>query len=193
MIKKFSLIVAVALLSSLVACKSDKPAPAATGDEPTQFELGLTEKDTTEVQQLIDRFFDYAKNEDFASAAGMLYTLDEDSTRQKPELLDNKGLERVMGLLRSVPMIEHKIEYMKFNQSSKNEVMCTVTIAKGEDGAPDVTTKMFFLPVNYLGTWCLCLINSTTGDKPVLDPEERDSVALEYKTEVRQRNEVRHQ
>lgn len=193
MIRKISLIVVAVVLASLTACKSDKPAPAASNNEPTPFEQGLTNQDTVEVKRLVDMFFEYAAKKDYASAAGMLYTVDDDSTRQKPELLDNKDLERVMTLLRSVPMVDHKIEYMKFNQSNKNEVMCTVTIMKGEDGAPDVTTKMFFMPVNYLGGWCLCMINSPTGDVPVLEPKERDSVALEYKTEVRKRSEVHHE
>jgi len=121
----------------------------------------------------------------------MLYTVNVDSVQEEPQPLDNAGIERITAMLKSVPMVGHKIEYMKFDESYRNEVLCTVTMAKGENGAPDVTTKMFFKPVNYLGGWVLCLINSTTGDKPVLKPDQRDSMELEYKTEIRQREEAR--
>lgn len=45
---------------------------------------------------------------------------------------------------------------------------------------PDITTKMFFKPVDYMGNWVLCLTNTEYGDKGVVKPDKRDSVERSY-------------
>ncbi len=68
-------------------------------------------------------------------------------------------------MLKAVPMVDYKIEYIKFNESYNNEVLCYVVIKKSDSkDMPDITTKMFFKPMNYLGQWCLGLMNSESGD-----------------------------
>lgn len=183
---KLKSIIFLALTSLLLftACKSDKKHH---GPRPTEFEQKMTNDDSVKVANLINQFFEYTSNKQYSDAAGMLYTVDVDHPDKEPQLLDNDQLTKMIAMLKSVPMIDYKIEYMKFNQSYNNEVMCTVTIAKGHDNIPDATTKLFFKPVNWLGGWCLCLMNSTTGDNTIIKPEERDSMGLEYETELRKR------
>ncbi len=188
-IRIYVLALAAAALLLTASCKSDKQQP--TGPQPTDFERIKTNKDSLEARHLIEQFFKYTAEGDYASAAAMLYTVDVNNPNEDPQPLDNGEIERQMAMLKAVPMIDAKIEYMKFEDFYSNEVMCTVTMAKGLDGAPDVTTKMFFKPVNCLGTWYLCMMNSATGDNTIVNGDKRDSMGLEYKTEVRQREQAR--
>lgn len=178
----------VVMTCAVVACKSDKKP--AEGPQPTAFEEAMTAQDSTEVANLVDRFFGYMKQGDVPSAVEMLYTIKGETQRDEPQPLTNEEIEKQTQILQMFPVVDYKIEYMKFDQSFRNEVMCSVVMQKGENGAPDVTTKFFFKPVNWVGTWCLCMINSNTGDNPVLEPEQRDSVTREYKKEVRLREAV---
>lgn len=167
------------LLSSLFTACNSKKEKQHTEDEPTEFELAMTNKDTIEVKQLVDQFFTYVKGKNFTDAAGMLYRNDVDSTRE-PQPLDNRDMAQVRAMLRSIPMVDYKIEYIKFNEDYANEVLCNVLIQKGENGEPDITTKMFFKPVMVMGKWMLCLTNSEYGDKGVVRPNKRDSIEKDY-------------
>lgn len=174
--KYFILILLAFVISiSFTGCKKDKPK----GPQPTEFEQSMTSKDTVAVKSLVDKFFSYAKNKQFDDAAAMLYRNDEKENKE-PELLDNEQLNKVRGMLHSIPIVDYKIEYIKFNEGYANEVLCNVVMIKGENGQADVTTKMFFKPVMYMGTWLLCLTNSEYGDKGVVPHNKRDSVEKDY-------------
>ena len=117
----------------------------------------------------------------------MLYRTSYDNPKTEPQPVDNKEIQEVMGLLKSVPMVDYKIEYIKFNESYDNEVLCTVIIKKSKSkDMPDITTKMFFKPMSYLGQWCLGLMNSEWGDDGVVDPAKRDSVKEVYAKEQKE-------
>lgn len=73
-----------------------------------------------------------------------------------------------------------RIEYIKFDEYYQNEVLCRVVIKEAQDGMPEISTKMFFKPVNYLGNWVLCLTNSAYGDRGVVSPDKRDSLEKAY-------------
>lgn len=165
----------VALLMTGCGKKKKQAEPAGT-----EFEQGMTARDTVAVKQLVDQFFGYAIKKQFAEAAGMLYRNDEDP-KGEPQQLNNEEMAEVRGMLESVPMEGYSIEYIKFNDYYANEVLCRVIIRKGEDGMPDITTKMFFKPVNYLGNWLLCLTNTEYGDRGVVNPDDRDSLEKAYR------------
>lgn len=178
-----SVIAAVALLLtiSITSCNSKKEQK---GPQPTEFEVGMTNQDSIAVRGLIDQFFTFVKDKDYAGATQMLYRTPLNDPKGQPEPLDNDEISRVMQMLKSVPMEGYKIEYMKFNQSYNNEVLCYVIIKKSDSkDMPDVTTKMFFKPMSYLGQWCLGLMNSEWGDQGVVDPAKRDSLKDEYAKE----------
>lgn len=176
----------LALLGTASCKDKKKDAPVKT-----EFETGLNNADSTAVAELVDKFFAYAENRQFDEAAAMLYRTDPNHPNNAPEPLDNAAMDSVKTVLRSFPIADYTIEYMKFSESYKNEVMCRIVIAKGHDKQPDVTTKFFLNPVSYLGNWVLCLINSRTGngDDTVVDPGKRDSIQLEYETETRLKSE----
>lgn len=179
------LVVLVMLLSvSVISCNSKKEQK---GPQPTEFEMGMTNQDSIAVRGLIDQFFSFVKAKDYTAATEMLYRTSYDNPKTEPQPIDNKEIQEVMGLLKSVPMVDYKIEYIKFNESYDNEVLCTVIINKSKSkDMPDITTKMFFKPMNYLGNWCLGLMNSGSGDQGVVDPAKRDSVKEVYAKEQKE-------
>ena len=172
-----ALICVFALVFVFAGCKSKKEKPQS---QKTEFEQGMTAKDTLAVKELVDKFFSYAKSKNFDEAAAMLYRNDLDK-KGEPQQLDNEEMAEVKTMLESIPMVDYKIEYIKFDEYYANEVLCHVIIKKAEGDMPDITTKMFFKPVDYMGNWVLCLTNTEYGDKGVVRPDKRDSVERAYR------------
>lgn len=171
------------VLGGLTSCNSKKEQK---GPQPTEFEMSMTNQDSIDVRNLVDQFFTLVKNKDYAGATEMLYRIDPQNPKEKPEPLSNDEIAKMMGMLKSVPMESYKIEYIKFNESYANEVLCNVTIKKGNGkDIPDITTKMFFKPMRWLGQWCLGVMDSDHGDRSVIDPLKRDSMQKEYSAEMK--------
>ncbi|MBP3511272.1 MAG: hypothetical protein J6K19_04430 [Prevotella sp.] len=182
--KQSVLVIVLTAVFLVAACKSGKEKPA--GNETT-FEQAMESKDTVAVKQLVDRFFTFAKEENYSEAAGMLYRNDED-IKGEPEPLDNDGLAEVISMLKTIHPVDYRIEYIKFNEYYANEVLCHVVLRKAEGDMPDITTKMFFKPVNYMGNWLLCLTNTEYGDRGVVDPNKRDSAMRAYNAQQNESN-----
>lgn len=175
------------LFGGITSCNSKKENK---GPQPTEFEVSMTTQDSVAVRGLIDQFFRFVKEKDFAGATQMLYRTELNNETGEPQPLDNTEIKCVMTLLKAVPMVDYNIEYIKFSESYRNEVLCNVVIKKGNGkDMPDVTTKMFFKPMRWLGQWCLGLMNSESGDRSVVDPHKRDSVEKEYTTEMKAKSE----
>ena len=185
--KSFKIVILLfvsALMLSLSSCNScSSKKKEVQGPPPTDFEKGMTAKDTTAVKELVDQFFAYAKEKNFTEAAGMLYRTTEDS--DEPQPLNNDEMAEVKTMLEAFPMVDYRIEYIKFRDSEENEVLCYVIMKKAEGDMPEMSTKMFFKPVNYMGNWVLCLTNTGYGDKGVVDPNKRDSVEKNYQKKVK--------
>ena len=202
--KRLSLLLAVLvmLLSvSVISCNSKKEQK---GPQPTEFEMGMTNQDSIAVRGLIDQFFSFVKAKDYAAATQMLYRVPQIKLQQScddskaepkqigeskagPQPLSNNEIEKVIKMLKAIPMVDYKIEYIKFNESYNNEVLCYVVIKKSDSkDMPDITTKMFFKPMNHLGQRCLGLMNSGSGDQGVVDPAKRDSVKEVYAKEQKE-------
>ena len=185
--KSFKIVILLfvsALMLSLSSCNScSSKKKEVQGPPPTDFEKGMTAKDTTAVKELVDQFFAYAKEKNFTEAAGMLYRTVEDS--DEPQPLNNDEMAEVKKMLETFPMVDYRIEYIKFSDSEENEVLCYVIMKKAEGDMPEMSTKMFFKPVNYMGNWVLCLTNTGYGDKGVVDPNKRDSVEKNYQKKVK--------
>lgn len=182
----FYVMLTIVLALGLQACKDKKPQ----GPQPTDFEQALTNEDSMKVAQLVDQFFNYAENRQYDEAAAMLYRLDPKNPKNTPEVLTNEAMDSVKAMLKSIPIVGHTIEYMKFSESNNNEVLCNIIMVKGHDNVPDATTKFFLLPINYLGEWHLCLTDSNSGLSTIVDPNKRDSMQLEYETEKRMKQET---
>lgn len=180
MFQKLRLLLPVMLVAALLVAGCGRKKRQAEPAGATKFEQGMTGKDTVAVKQLVDRFFGYAMNKQYAEAAGMLYRNDGNPD-EEPQQLDNEEMAEVRSMLEAVPMVGYRIEYIKFSEYYVNEVLCHVIIRKAEGDMPEVTTKMFFKPVSYLGNWLLCLTNTEYGDRGLVKPGERDSMERAYR------------
>ena len=178
-------IVCLAMIMAMASCKK-KQETKPEGPQPTAFENAMTEKDTTEVKELIDQFFRFAIAKNYEGATGMLYRNDLERRGRVWPLIDEEK-ERVKKTLKVFPPIDYSIEYIKFNRYKQNEVLCNVIMSKTDDGRPLATTKMFFKPVNNMGIWYLCLMDRKHGDMGVVRPEKRDSVRKAYKAKEAQK------
>lgn len=180
-------IVAVALVMlTAFSCKDKKPAPT----NETGFEMSMTNADSTAVVQLVEQFFGYAENEGYTEAAAMLFTANThpDSLYTEPEPLNNKQLNKMISKLKLLKVKSHHIDYIKFNQTYLNEVKCTVYLSEVTEGPDVIKTVFYFKPVDYMGAWKLCLMDSHSGDHGVVDADKRDSVANVYEGQMREKN-----
>jgi muconolactone delta-isomerase len=171
------------LVLSFVGCKNKQKQES----ERTGFELSMTNADSTEVQHLVNMFFEYAEKGNYTEAAGMLYKADAKDHYEEPQLLDNDDMEKVRNLLSSLPIQSHTIEYIKFSETYSNEVKCNAVIQPAHDKIPEIKTVFYFKPVNYLGKWKLCLVDSHDGDQPVIEGAKKDSMEKEYAKEMREK------
>ena len=180
------LTMAVALVVLMaVGCKQNKPEPKETG-----FELALTNADSAAVVQLVDQFFGYAEHGGYTDAAAMIHKAynNPDSVYLEPEPLDNQQLNRMIGMLKSLKIKSHHIDYIKFNQTYLNEVKCTVFLTDKTEGPDVIKTVFYFKPVDYMGAWKLCMMDSHSGDHTVIDGDKRDSMTNTYQQEMREKN-----
>ena len=177
---------AVALVVLMaVGCKQNKPEPKETG-----FELALTNADSAAVVQLVDQFFGYAEHGGYTDAAAMIHKAynNPDSVYLEPEPLDNDQLNRMIGMLKSLKIKSHHIDYIKFNQTYLNEVKCTAFLTDKTEGPDVIKTVFYFKPVDYMGAWKLCMMDSHSGDHTVIDGDKRDSMTNTYQQEMREKN-----
>lgn len=180
----------ILIIAVLGSCK--EKAPKEEGEEMTGYEKNRTERDSSDVVALIDKFFTFVEEEDYAEAAAMLFKDNPSKVHEMPEPLDNKEMAEVKNMLKSIPIIEHRIDYIKFNQTYSNEVKVTAVIAKAEDKRPEIKTVFYFKPYDYLGTWKLCLLDSGKGDKQLVKGNKRDSIARDYHKKVAAKRQNRH-
>ena len=186
--KKFfsiALGLAVLCIMTLMSSCGDKPKPKSP---LTGFEQSLTNNDSVAVVKLIDTFFQYAESGKYEDAAAMLYFSDPDSVYAEPQLLDNEKMKRVVGILSSLPIRSHVIDYIKFKDAYKNEVNCTALIEPAHDNFPEVKTVFYFKPICDMGTWKLCMTDSHSGDHTVVGHNQKDSMKNEYQKEMREKN-----
>lgn len=167
------------MLSVATGCQNKQRAD----DGKTDFERSLTATDTANVEKLVNEFFGLIENGQAPQAAAMLYHKPDSDAYAEPRLLDNEELASMELMLRSLPIIEHRIDYIKFSQTYANEVKVTAVIAHAQGNMPEVSTVFYFRPIDYLGGWRLCMMDSNTGATPILDNEEKDSVERMFEEE----------
>ncbi|MDD5785476.1 MAG: hypothetical protein PUD52_11190 [Prevotella sp.] len=141
----------------------------------------MEEKDTIAILNVVDKFFGYLKEGRPTDAAGMLYMKHPQKPYDEPELLDNEQLQKAIATLKSIPVTDYKVDYIKIHESYENEVKCTVTMFKGNgNDKPDAKTVFYLRPVSYLGNWVLCLMDTNSGSNTIVNSKDRDSVATNY-------------
>lgn len=170
----------------LTTCKEKKKEVI----QQTMFEQNMEEKDTTAILNVVDKFFGYLKEGRPTDAAGMLYMKHPQKPYDEPELLDNEQLQKAIATLKSIPVTDYKVDYIKIHESYENEVKCTVTMFKGNgNDQPDAKTVFYLRPVSYLGNWVLCLMDTNSGSNTIVNSKDRDSVATNYT--IKQRHKLK--
>lgn len=147
---------------------------------PTAFEQVLTNKDSTDVRNLVDKYFRFVIDKKYYDAAAMLYERNPDNAEDSPVLFEQKRLERHVKLLEALPIVDYSIEYMKFDSEIQNEVRCKAVFVPANDKQSELSTKITFIPVRYLGYWVLTVANFDTGDHAIVPGDKRDSVRSSY-------------
>lgn len=150
-------------------------------DIPTEFENHLTEADTSGVKEIIGVYMAHIQNAEYYKAAEMVYRHEEKHSEIIPRELNNEEIERLVNVYKLFPVIDYKIDYMRFREAGLNEVCITVVMRKGENGQPDATSKMFFNPIYYANKWNLVLDDSHQGTKTFVPTHKRDSMRNVYK------------
>ena len=150
-----------------------------TADREVPFTEKLTVNDTVAVEKLVQLYFSYLTEGNYYDAASILYRPNQEDIYYKPVLLDNEQIEQAVKSMKAIPVVGYNIEYIKFNKSYDNEVMVRVIMFEGHNGLPDVTSKVFFKPINYLDTWFLTVMDSNSGDKQLVDSDERKAFMLQ--------------
>ena len=173
------------VLFVMAGCKNQK-APESQSPY-TDYEKAMTDKDTTEVTHLINLFFEYLEHDKVADAVLMLYVDDPDNPYGELQELDNDQIQKLMNAFKSVPIVDHRIEYIKFNETYANEVKVAAIISKAEGDMPEIKTYYYFRPVDYVGTWRLTLMNSGDGDRRLINNEKADSMKLQYEKELQEK------
>lgn len=123
--------------------------------ELKSFTSGLVKQDTTDVCQLVNSYMTYTQNKQYSDAAAMLFKPNPENAWKEPLQLDNKEMEEVITLLKQFPIKSYEITKLEFKTAIDNEVKCTFISEKPAEGKRSFT----FRPMNYLGKWCLCLMN----------------------------------
>lgn len=175
--KNFLYLFLLTLPLFLTTCKEKKKEVI----QQTMFEQNMEEKDTIAILNVVDKFFGYLKEGRPTDAAGMLYMKHPQKPYDEPELLDNEQLQKAIATLKSIPVTDYKVDYIKIHESYENEVKCTVTMFKGNgNDKPDAKTVFYLRPVSYLGNWVLCLMDTNSGSNTIVNSKDRDSVATNY-------------
>lgn len=168
------------LLLLLLAVAGSCTNKQKADDGKTAFERSLTAQDTANVKQLVDSFFQLLESGEAGQAAAMLYQKPDSDAYGEPTLLDNENLGNMELMLGSLPIIGHRIDYIKFSQTYANEVKVTAIIAEADGDMPEVSTVFYFRPIDYLGGWRLCMMDTNTGAGSIMDKAAKDSVERSY-------------
>lgn len=122
------------------------------------FVSGLDSEDTLAVEKLINNFMTYAQNKQYGQAVAMLYKADPENAWNEPLQLSNEEMNEVILLLKRFSFGGYRISNMKFESALMNEVKCAIV---ENDTMPTVISNWYFKPINYLGGWRLCLLDSS--------------------------------
>lgn len=163
-----------------ISCGKDKSANNNANSGMTRLEAAMTETDTLTLTQLIDQYFGYLSEGHYYEAAAMLYHRDKSNNFAEPIPYTNEEMDEFAKTFEDFPIEGYSIDYIKISEESKNEVECSVIMYKGEGNVPDIKTKMYFIPVRYMGTWLLTLANTDSSDRAIVDGEDRDALTHRY-------------
>ena len=135
----------LATLFNLLSCQSVDKKQAVVDLSEEQFNdfvSGLVREDTLAVENLVDKFMTCVQNKQYQ--------------------LSNEEMSNVVCMLKQIPVLSYRINNIKFKTALMNEVKCTIVMREADGTVPEAANKWYFKPVNYLGGWRLCLMDSNS-------------------------------
>ena len=163
--KHLIFVVELAALFNLLSCQSVDKKQAVVDLSEEQFNdfvSGLVREDTLAVENLVDKFMTCVQNKQYEQAVSMLYKLDPEDAWNEPLQLSNEEMSNVVCMLKQIPVLSYRINNIKFKTALMNEVKCTIVMREADGTVPEAANKWYFKPVNYLGGWRLCLMDSNS-------------------------------
>ena len=161
-------------------CKS-KDTNAGAASNLTEYEQGLTADDSIQLVAVVDNFFALVENGQVDLAVSTLYRVNPDNPYDEPLPLTNEEMQEIRKVFEVFPTFGHRIDYIKFYESYLNEVKVSAIFREAKDGLPEGTTTYYFRPINYVGQWLLCAMNTWTGDdEPLVRDEDKDSLTEKF-------------
>lgn len=155
----------LAALFNLLSCQSVDKKQAVVDLSEEQFNdfvSGLVREDTLAVENLVDKFMTCVQNKQYEQVVSMLYKLDPEDAWNEPLQLSNEEMSNVVCMLKQIPVLSYRINNIKFKTALMNEVKCTIVMREADGTVPEAANKWYFKPVNYLGGWRLCLMDSNS-------------------------------
>lgn len=146
----------------------------------TDYEKQVSGQDTLNVIHLVDVFFEHLEKGEVTDAIAMLHKTDPNDKYAEPQLLDNDQIARMSSIFKLFPIVAHRIDYIKFNQTYANEVKVSAIIAEATETEPEAATSYYFKVVDNLGTWMLCTMNTEDQDRRLISNEQADSLQEKF-------------
>lgn len=147
----------------------------------TQYEQGLTADDSIQLVAVVDNFFALIENDQLDLAMASLYKANSKDPYGEPQPLTNEEMQEIRKVFEVFPIFGHRIDYIKFFESYLNEVKVSAIFREAKDGMPEGTTTYYLRPINYVGQWVLCPMNTWTGDdEPLVRDEDKDSLTEKF-------------
>lgn len=173
------IVLAMAVIA-FAGCKRENKA-VDENSNLTAYEQGLTADDSIQLVAVVDNFFALVENGQVDLAVSTLYKANTEDPYGEPQPLDNEEMEQVKKVFEVFPTFGHRIDYIKFFESYRNEVKVSAIFREAKDGMPEGTTTYYFRPINYVGQWLLCPMNTWTGDdEPLVTDDEKDSLTQKF-------------
>ena len=172
----------IILVSTLlfIGCK-DKGKTTDAYSHLTNYEQNLSVDDSIQLVAVIDNFFALVENNQVDLAVASLYKANTEDPYGEPQPLTNEEMADIRKVFEVFPIFGHRIDYIKFYESYLNEAKVSAIFREAKDGMPEGTTTYYFRPINYVGKWVLCAMNTWTGDdEPLVRDEDKDSLTEKF-------------
>lgn len=148
------LLVAVAVITLVVACKSK---PKTREEQVEEFRSHLTAQDTASMLRICDDAMEQLKAKKFEQVLASLHEYNDSTKELSP--LSEQMKRRMTRQFKMFPVLSYERQYFSFMLEGCNDVKYAVTFATPEQaGTKEAPQTMFmFNPVLVDGEWKLCV------------------------------------
>ena len=152
MLRRIYIPLVLVLLLTVFSCSKKTEKPVL--DDPYAVRIDLSNKDTVEVSNLVNQYFERLKARDIDGALSMIYYLKGDSIVDVPESIRSK--QRMA--LQMFPGVRYEVDHYIFLTETDCEVKYYTVLFEKEPGDKRPNTMGFLLkPIRRDGKWYLTM------------------------------------